>query len=62
MTESRIVVVWGLGGGLAGGEQREKESEMTKGTRKLWDEEYAHCLDHGDNIIVDMCQNINFTS
>lgn len=35
---------------------------LQKGTRKLWDEEYAHCLDHGDNIIVDMCQNINFTS
>lgn len=35
---------------------------LQKGTRKLWDEEYAHYLDRGDNIIVNMRQNINFTS
>lgn len=47
---------------MLGGEG-EGQGGLTKEHKEtLWDKEYAHYLDCDENIIVDMRQNINFTS
>ena len=44
------------------GGEGEGQDGITKGHKEtLRDEEYAHYLDCGDNFIVHICQNINFT-
>ena len=41
---------------MLGGEG-EGQGGLTKGHKETsWDEEYAHYLDRGDNVIVDVCQ------